>query len=135
LDYENNWFNLNIKGETQLSDEGLKEETPVQQEHGTEELGSNPTPPVKKVTSANGEEVIIEPFHAAILVMMDMRNGSLGIYDLQNCPTRSTAKMLLNEALDHYRSVGTAASTVAMMAEIAKSEPKKKSIINPFSRG
>jgi hypothetical protein len=63
-----------------------------------------------------------------------MRNGSLGIYDLQNSSTRSIAKMLLNESLDHYKSVASAASTVAMMAELAKKEPKKNHIFNPFEK-
>lgn len=93
-----------------------------------------PTPPVKKVIVANGDEVIVEPYHLAILVMMDARNGSLGIYDLQNCATRATAKMLLNESLDHYKSAASAASTVQMLAEISKNQPKKGAIFNPFGK-
>jgi hypothetical protein len=93
-----------------------------------------PPPPVKKITVANGEEVILEPFQAALVVLMDLRNGSLGIYDLQNCSNRATAKTLLNEALDHYRAVAVAASTVTMMAEIGKKESKKGGIFNPFEK-
>ena len=121
-----------------MNDEGLKEGTPSQEVRTAPQDENTPPPPppppVKKITVANGEEVTIEPYQAALLVMMDLRNGSLGIYDLQNCHNRATAKSLLNESLDHYRAMASAASTVQMLAEVSKSQPKKSAIFNPFAK-
>jgi hypothetical protein len=93
-----------------------------------------PAPPAKKIVVANGEEVTLDPNSSALVVMMDLRDGSLGIYDLQNCAHRATAKMLLNEALDHYRSQGTSAAVATMLAKLAATEPKKKGFVMPFQK-
>ena len=115
-----------------MNDETQQENvTPVPPADQAEQAA--PTPELKKIVVGNGEEVVLQPYHSAIVVVQDLRDGSLGIYDLQNCANRATAKMLLNEALDHYRAQATAAASVAMMAKIAATDQKKKGgFVLPF---
>jgi hypothetical protein len=124
-----------------MNDEGLKKETTQEQPKPTDGPGQDPTaqvPPVapvlKKIVTANGEEVVLQEYQSALVVMQDIRDGSLSIYDIQNCANRATAKMLLNEALDHYRSQAAAAATATMLAKIAAQEPKKKGFVMPFGK-
>jgi hypothetical protein len=124
-----------------MNDEAKQPDNVTPEVKPTDGSGQDPTaqvppapPPLKKIVVANGEEVTLQPYQSAIVIMKDRRDGSLGIYDVQNCPNRSEAKSLLNDALDHYRAAEVAASTVSMMANLAAKTPKKSPIFNPFGK-
>jgi len=86
-----------------------------------------PAPPaLKEIVVANGETVKLQPPESALLVTLNHQTGFLSIYDVQNCSSRATAKMILNCAMDRYRSIEIADEVLNLFSRIQAQEEAKK---------
>lgn len=77
-----------------------------------------------QVKLASGEQVTLQAHEMAVLVVLDQRNGSPAVYEVQNCPLRAYSKMLLNEALNLYNVLSVANSTAKVIDELQEKKPK-----------
>lgn len=107
-------------------------------ETGEEKIAETPVEPVK-IKPAIGAEIVLDPAEMAILVTLDTRTGAPVVHNIQNCPLRAYAKMLLNEALNLYNLTSQANTTIAVlerhMIDASKGGGKKKDGIElPFRK-
>ena len=56
-----------------------------------------------RIKPAEGEEVVLNENDLAVLVVLDPSTGQPVVYNIQNCPLRAFARMLMNEALMLYQ--------------------------------
>lgn len=81
---------------------------------GPKEIKKDEYVPVR-IKPAQGEEVVLKENDLAVLIVMDPTTGAPVVYDIQNCPLRGFARMLMNEALMLYQLTSQGHTTVALL--------------------
>lgn len=78
-----------------------------------------------KVKPASGEEITLKDTDLAILVVVDPVSSITTVSNVQNCPSRAYAKMVLREALDMYALVTQVKTTMLSLETMFKKAGKK----------
>lgn len=88
---------------------------------------------LKKVVLENGEALELQAHEMAVLVTFDTKTGGTQVLNVQHCPLRGYAKMLLNEAMDIYTRIEIATGT-ARALEVEAQNKKKGFTIPGFGK-